>query len=474
MLLLLAVVGLAAFALYRNVGRRLHSCRFRRFQGKVQPIVRDLFAGSIKYEDGLNQLRALSGCFRRCSLEELLMADRNPPADRIRVLRRLCEDLGWVAAWQRRLVIAAWPITGDSRVHYRSRAGMRAHPLGFVRRAEAAENLGIVQHNPSWPVLVKALSDPHVTVRSVAARALARIGEPESFSPLAEYLPSAALQVSPKISTGTLKMALASFRLSEAARLRKFLEHSCGEVRSLAARVISAMAEQETALRECGDREPLRLDPEIADTLFARLVFDKNPEVRARVAEVAGYVGDFRSLPLLQLLVDDPEWFVRLHAIRALARHRPASLNAISRRLTDSNWHVREAAAQALYAYGQTGVGRLLEHFSSTEDRYSQEQIAEQMSKAGVLPALLETFDARGRESERGFVEGMVRTGKGEMLLAAITSNAARKSSEALLSAFSLDPDLTIRPPAEPLAEQAEDATEAGQVAMTGSSQPLS
>ena len=237
------------------------------------------------------------------------------------------------------------------------------------------------------------------------------------------------------------------------------------QVRSLAAGVIAAMAEQEDARGE----PLLRLDPELADVLFARMAFDNCPEVRARVAEIAGYVADFRCLPLLQLLSDDPEWFVRLHAVRALARHRPTSLNAISAHLTDSEWHVREAAAQALCTHGRAGVHRLLEHFATTEDRYSQEQIAEQISRAGVLPALLENLDGPDCESERRFVERMVRIGKGEVLLAAIASNAVRKDSAALLSAFSLDPNLTAMAVTDPHSAGAQVEAEPGRLTLARS-----
>lgn len=240
-------------------------------------------------------------------------------------------------------------------------------------------------------------------------------------------------------------MALAAFPLSEAGRLKAFLEDPCWQVRSLAAGIVSAMAEQEAAACAKQERELPPLESELAEIFFGRLAFDKSPEVRARVVDVAGYVEDSRCLPLLRALANDPEWFVRLRAVRALARHHLTPLSAFGPRLTDPNWRVREAAAEELCALGSAGVSALLDHFSTTRDRYSKEQIAEQIGKAGLLPSFLETFSDPGRESARKSLEAMVCMGKGQELLPALGNGAARKDSEAVGSELCLNSDLTLR-----------------------------
>jgi HEAT repeat protein len=442
--LLLDVVGLIAFALLRHCRRQRHLIHLQELERIIEPTLRDLCSGAIDYPQGLDYLRSLNPTLGL--LEELFTAYRDPPEPWIVVLERLCQDLGLVDLWQRCLVPMG-PAPGHEGLWQRMLSGARAHPLAFVRRAEAAEYLGIIRHRASWRVLVEALSDPHVTVRSVAARALARIGEPESFAGLAQRLRSAALEPVPDISCGALKMALASFPLAEAPRLTGFLEDPAWQVRDLALRVVSATIERQAAARAGAAAGLIGLNPRLTDLLFARLASDESPEVRARVAEVAGRIEDVRSVPLLQGLVNDPEWFVRLHAVRALARQRAVLIGDLSRTLTDANWRVREAAAEALCALGQRGIGGLLDHFSTTEDRYSQDQIAEQLGKAGLLFALLESSSDPRRERERRFVQGMLRLGKGEALQAALATGTASTYPDALPDAFPSALDFAMHSP---------------------------
>src|SRR5205814_2721689 len=69
----------------------------------------------------------------------------------------------------------------------------RVGRLNFLVRARSAENLRLVRHQPSWPLLVKALDDPHPDVQTAAAGALAALREPQSFPALVERLRASAL-----------------------------------------------------------------------------------------------------------------------------------------------------------------------------------------------------------------------------------------------------------------------------------------
>src|SRR5579863_4667795 len=319
-LLLISLAGLTGFTLFRHASRGARLQRLGELRTGVEPVLLALFAGTIEYERGLNRLRTvMAGCSLRL-LEELLIVDRDPPEERVAILRRLSEDLGLVDAWQSRLLGESKLKAGGTGLS----SDRFAHPLSFVRRAEAAESLGIIRHRPSWPLLVEALSDPHVTVRSVAASALAQIAEPESFARLAEELRDAAREPFPEISSGALAMALTAFPLANAGGLRDLLEDAHAPVRAVAACVISAMVEREASVSPKPDRQLVRLPSDLHDFVINRLASDSNPEVRARAAEIAGYVDDVRCVPLLRALVEDPEWFVRLHAVRAMVRHRLA------------------------------------------------------------------------------------------------------------------------------------------------------
>src|SRR5579859_7751492 len=175
-LFLTAAAGLMAFAVLRRLSRRSYRGRLLDLGNEVRPLLNALLADSIEYGDVLSQLRALQRQYKQAALEKWLMADRDLSPEKVPVLRRLCEDLGLIDLWQRRLV--AERSTGSEPSQGIARG--RSHPLSFVLRAESAENLGIIRHRPSWRILVEALTDPHITVRAVASRALARIQEPES------------------------------------------------------------------------------------------------------------------------------------------------------------------------------------------------------------------------------------------------------------------------------------------------------
>ena len=134
-----------------------------------------------------------------------------------------------------------------------------------MARAEAAENLGVIRHQPSWKLLVKALDDPHGAVQSAAARSLARIREPESFAALADRLESAAQDPSPTTSVRSLKMALASFPVVQVSRLRHLLAHAHPRVRLVASDVVGLMVQRESAESPNGGFNASRLPPEVAE-----------------------------------------------------------------------------------------------------------------------------------------------------------------------------------------------------------------
>jgi len=373
--------------------------------------------------------------------------DRDGDKEDLGAIRRawkVCEDLGLVTMWRRRLADkdSFW-----KRLFSREHSlGERLHLFSFVLRAEAAENLGIIRHHPSWPLLVEALRDPHLTVASTAARALAAIQEPQSIEALAERLQASALNPTSEISARTLVMALASFPPATSIALRSSLLDPQARVRFLATDVMAVMLKQEAqrAGAANGSRFRTSLPPEIAEITLEQLARDENADVRARAADVAGYLEDPRGLPAILALLTDDEWFVRLHAVRAAAHQRLMPLAAVKERLTDRNWRVREASAQTLCARGTAGVECLIDHFLSTGDRYSQEQVAEQLARSGLLPSLVAAFGMAGRERETSFVEGIVRLGRGAALLPVLRSALPLAQREMLLRSLSSHPDPAI------------------------------
>src|SRR5208282_5047896 len=163
--------------------RRWHQDRFdRRIKGlcvhyALTPAT--LLEGKYSAQS-LASLRILPLSSIELLLEPLLLKCASAPA-LATVLEELCLELGLIDVWQRRILdqfghvsLRAALSNLDGLLHFIPR-------LRFFLRAQSARNLGLLRHQPSWPILVKALDDPHPDVQQVAVRSLAVIAEPQSF-----------------------------------------------------------------------------------------------------------------------------------------------------------------------------------------------------------------------------------------------------------------------------------------------------
>ncbi len=421
-----ALVGILATSIFlRRPVLFLAARRSQKLRAGLEPWIQGLLDGSVDYDAGLQKLREHPGCARRAVLDRLPSAGADSDAERVATLRRVAIDLGLVDLWRRQLTRAPQGWSIFSLIDPTLTLPERIPGLSFVTRSEAAQNLGLTHEQGSWPLLVKALDDRHLAVRSVAAQALGRIQAPASFPLLARKLHDSALGQGRRLAIRTLKMALAAFPLASASELVDMLRHPHRRVRFLAADLVAAM------LIDAGSPHNSLPDP-IAEIFLTALRFDSNPDVRARAADVIAHLDDVRSGPALLGLLEDDEWFVRLHATRALAEDRSSPLAALGRRLTDSNWRVREAATQALASQGPRGVRLLLAQFDSTADRYSREQVAEQIERAGLIPSLFAASGLAGAREETRFIEGMVRLGRTAALRVALQSAPDDKGSTSL------------------------------------------
>ncbi len=420
---LLATGTLIAFALVRRTQRDKHFREIDEVRRLSFPIISSLAARTLDYQPALQALREILA-FRpdqALIVERVLFGGKSPATVPIPVLRQLAVDFGLVELWERRLLGGFEPMTLRQAVSYPESALERIRPLSFLLRARSAERFGLIRHAPSWQALVRALDDPHPDVRGAAARALGAIAEPQSFPALVERLEAVVLTPSAGLSVRHIKAALVGFPLRHSRELAGSLEHTHPRVRFLAADVV-----REMVARGAGAEEGLVLRredfaPELAELFLTRLVLDDNPDVRARVASVIARLDDPRAALRLVLLLDDAQWFVRLHAVRALAQRRLVTLaEHVTRPLTDANWRVREAAVRTLLSFGPSGVERLVGHFHTTQDRYSLEQIGEELQRPNLLPVLLGEYcrDGDGRKAQ--VVERLIGMGKSNRLRTAL------------------------------------------------------
>lgn len=447
-LFVLALLGnffLISVVFFRRRRRQKYFSRLDAFRERYGPTVAGIISARIAYPDGVDDLRQISGPDRLFMLERLCL-EKKPEAGEEPLLRRLCEDLGLVKIWQQRLMGQIDQASLRESLINPQGLLRRVKLLHFLIRSKSAENLGFIRHEPSWPLLVKAIDDPNPDIQMVAVRALADIHHPASFLPLVEQLHKAILGSSTSLSVRAVKTALVSFPLQSAKDLRPSLRHPNPRIRFLATDIIREMVEREASAKAdfCLDRK--NFDDETAATFLTELPFDSNPDVRARAALVIACLTGPHAASTLFTLLEDSAWFVRLHAVRSLARHRFISAgDRISNVLTDTNWRVREAAVRTLRGFGRPGLDLLTSHFLATPDRYSREQVADEFQRAGLIPELLTRCAETGNGRETAVLRNMAEMGKTSYMISVLEGGEGNgKLRKGFLRQFGRYPDPQI------------------------------
>lgn len=442
---------LIAFALLRRRQREKGFEAIDELRRHALPIISSLAAGTLDYRNAFQALsESTHGPEQAFLVEHLLFGGSHPTPISTQTLRRLAMDFGLVKLWEQGLRGHFEAGSWREALSHPEVALEGVRPLNFLLRARSAERLGLVRHQPSWHLLVEALDDPHPDVCSAAARALGAIAEPQSFSALVERLQAVVLKSSTGLSFRVVKAALVGFPLEQAGGLAESLKHSHPHVRFLATDVIREMVETQARRERDFLLRAENFAPELSELFLTSLAFDANPDVRARAAPVIARLDDPRAVLGLVALLGDFQWFVRLHAVRASAQQRLARLvEPVAHRLTDPNWRVREAAVRTLLSFGSAGARRLVGHFLATQDRYSLEQIAEELQRTGLPPALLAEYGYDGDRRLAQLVERLIGMGKSSCALALLQSGADHGVGEKLLEDFSHPTRSQARPVAK-------------------------
>lgn len=453
-LVAIAIVVMIITAIQRRQFRERYFERLDALRHEYGPVIAAIIDGSLEYQKGLAKLNQLTGRDRTRMLERLIFEKDLAPAH-LAIIRRLCEDLGLVREWR---MFLAGGKEAAVREPLFSMEGIiqRLGRLEFLTRAKSAENLGLIRHQPSWPLLVEALQDKHPDVQGVAVHSLALIGEPKSFPALVERLQAVVTEYSTPVSLRAVKTAVVSFPLSLAPQLLPSLLHKHRRVRFLATDVIREMVEREAAREKDFVLDAESLPRDLIEVFLTRLCVDENPDVRARSAPVVAYMSDPRATRVLLGFLEDPLWFVRLHAVRAMAKSKFArQVEAIAARLTDRSWMVREAAVHTMQQLGRFDL--LTQAFLGTADRYGREQIADEWQRAGVIPTLLTKYAQDSGEAEKQVVAQLANMGKTSYILAVVHYSTDRDLRRKFLQDFGRHPDDQIQAWVAQLAEMERD-----------------
>jgi HEAT repeat protein len=209
----------------------------------------------------------------------------------------------------------------------------QARGLGAVRRAHAAELLGLLCRPEGRDDLVRLLDDRDPEVRLVAARALGELGDPTAAGPLLDSLV---------------------------------------RTRSVPLRVVA--------------RSLARLGP-TAGTMLVEGLGSQNALTRAVCAEICGLVGVTAAQSVLLDVMDrEEDEDVRIRAARALGRiGLPSALPALVR-ATDSSqpMALRAVAARALGDLGGPGPVEFLEVLLGDPDYRVSTNAGQSMTRVGA------------------------------------------------------------------------------------------
>jgi HEAT repeat protein len=224
-----------------------------------------------------------------------------------------------------------------------TRAAGQLGARGAARRGRAALLLGNAASLAHTAQLVALLGDRASEVRSAAARALGKTGDPDAADPLL-----AATTARPGLPPGVAGMALLDLGTAALPALRAALDTGAPVARSLAADLIGVHG-----------------DPVATDALI-RLVDDPagDPDVRRSAAQALGRIGSPAATGTLAAAVPVPgDAPLQAAAAEALGRiGDPAGLDALTTGLRSPTPEVRAACADGLALFGEAGRIRLAAH----------------------------------------------------------------------------------------------------------------
>jgi HEAT repeat protein len=243
-----------------------------------------------------------------------------------------------------------------------------ARKLTGWRRMRALVALGQTRALEGIPALAEGLRDRDLEIRLAALRGLGRTASPQAAEKILDWVGERGLCV-PALP---LQSALIQCCAERPHLLIPYVQHAVGPLREVLGRVLGEVA-----------TPSLSLD-------LLQFVGDELDELRAAAARAMAHGEPGLAFDVLNELVGDPIWFVRLRAIISLGElSEPRAIPDLIRGLTDSHRLVRLRAAEALMKL-KTEMAPIFEQVIATEDRYGLQ----------AYLAALENADLRGKLEE--------------------------------------------------------------------------
>jgi len=246
-----------------------------------------------------------------------------------------------------------------------------------LKQRTALLALGRTRAMEAIPALAAGLDSHLRETRIAAVRGLGRTARMEAAIPILDRIVTGHFDAPER----SLKNALANCCRSCPDVLVNYLERTHGPVRELLARVLGELA-----------------SPQLGEELLV-LASDVLPEVRASAARALGNTNTCYTLPALESLAADLEWFVRLRAVVALGQiDNVDKIGILLRSLCDPNRHVRQRAAWALARMGPQ-LDQILEDVIATKDDYALQSFVSELERSGAIEKIGGGYPGSSRHS---------------------------------------------------------------------------
>ena len=246
-----------------------------------------------------------------------------------------------------------------------------------LKQRTALLALGRTRAMEAIPALAAGLDSHLRETRIAAVRGLGRTARMEAAIPILDRIVTGHFDAPER----SLKNSLVNCCRSDPDVVVNYLERTHGPVRELLARVLGELA-----------------SPQLGEELLV-LASDSLPEVRASAARALGNTTTSYTLPALESLAGDPEWFVRLRAVVALGQlDNVGKISILLRSLCDANRHVRQRAAWAL-ARMEPQLDQILEDVIATKDDYALQSFVSELERSGAIEKIVGGFPGSGRHS---------------------------------------------------------------------------
>jgi HEAT repeat protein len=263
--------------------------------------------------------------------------------------------------------------------------------------------LGRTRAREAIPALAAGLDSRSAETRIAAIRALGRTAIMEAAIPILDRVVEGRLDAPER----SVKNSLANCCRSHPETLVRYLEQTQGPTRELLARVLAELA-----------------SPELGEDLLV-LAADTLPEVRASAARALGNTNASYTLPALQSLATDPEWFVRLRAVVALGEiENVGKIEILLRSLCDANRHVRQRAAWAL-ARMEPQLEQILEDVVATNDDYALQAFISELERSGAIEKIVGMLAGSGDHSMQTTLQEVVERARESVGLSGKAAAAA-------------------------------------------------